>query len=110
MRQAQPIDRPAAPHTGPPRIKRADDLHRRVSPAFGRIPYETFVSCGRLRVAQGHMPGLLTVDSGWSTYSLTDHTSKVLKKILVNRCDGFGAMVSERRFRSDFGFRAVQQT
>lgn len=49
MRQAQPIDRPAAPHTGPPRIKRADDLHRRVSPAFGGTPYETFVSCGKTR-------------------------------------------------------------
>ena len=35
MRQTQLIDRPAAPHTGLPRIKPADDLQRRVSPAFG---------------------------------------------------------------------------
>ncbi len=33
-----PTDRAAVPHTGPPRIKRADDLHRRASPAFGRTP------------------------------------------------------------------------
>ena len=61
-------------------------------------------------MVQARVCELLAVDAGWLSYSLTEHPSKVLKKILVNHCDVFGAMDSERRFRSDVGFRAVQQT